>query len=237
MIFVWLSLCVTSLVIFSYSSVSSAGEVNFNYLFWALFARLGSSNSSRGLSWSQISHQAQGFLVCLLSCCFHPGQAFLAFGFLSNNPHLSSWHLLGLSIGFYWIMSDYYSSFCSWVTLWLLLGQGFAVASLFYFYGQFFPGFFSFQSWRSAQQQLLCCPCVLWWVIRISISAVSVCLVCDPGIPLCLPKPNTKVQIESSDKTMLFILFQCCRNFSIYQKNNSWKEERDKCRNLDCVLT
>lgn len=121
LIFVWLSLCVTSLDNFSYSSVSSVGEVNFKYP----VCKTWKSRNSRDLCWTFVPHQAQGFLVCLelLFPSWKPAQAFLSLDFLSNSPHLNSW-------AFYWIISDYYNSFCSWVTLWLLLGQRFAVASL-----------------------------------------------------------------------------------------------------------
>lgn len=188
------------------------GEVNFNYIFSGLFARLGSSSISKYLSWIFFPFQAQGFLVCLW--CFYPGSQDKHFCLLVSFPTALisivdiCW---AFTMAFYWITPDYCKSFCCWVTFWLLSGQRFAGRF------PFLPEGHSFMA-------------VLHWlflpragkVIRSSTSAIPVCceklavlplvlslyaVVYDLGIPLCLPKPNTEVQIESSYKTMLFILF------------------------------
>lgn len=149
------------------------------------------------------------------------GQAFLSFGFLSNSPHLNNWHLLGLYHGlllnYIWLLQLITKS---WVTLgspwgWMLpllnLLDGFAGCFPLLPKGHVFWGSSSLVFLSRAGEGLSSTPgalpvcCEEWWARPLVLSLLA--LLGDPGIPLCLPKPNTKVQIESSCKTMLFILF------------------------------
>lgn len=157
----------TSSDVFSYSSVSSVGEVNFNYIFSGPFARLGSSSSSKDLCWIFFPFQAQGFLVCLLSWCFYPESQekhFCLLVFFPTALILIVDICWAFTTAFYWIMPDYYNSFCHWVTFWLLPGQRFPGRFSFLPKGHSFMGsssltffFPELEKWSEAPKVLSLC--------------------------------------------------------------------------------
>lgn len=183
------------------------GEVNFNYIFSGLFARLGSSSISKDLCWIFFPFQAQGFLVCLLSWFFfYPESQDKHFCLLVSFPTALisiadiCW---AFTMAFYWITPDYYNSFCCWVTFWLISGQRFAGRFPFLPEGHSFMASsslaFSSQSWKSDQKHHKCYPCVLWEVISITISAVSVCC----GVWSRDPTLFAKAKYWSADRKLL----------------------------------